>query len=292
MNWLSGFLESWPLLWHGWVVGWLVALTLAIPGVLVVARERIFIGAAVAQASAFGVAVGLWLVPADPHGPWWNALLPAALAIAAAIAAALGVDTGRGRRSSAGARTGWIWLAAGAGTVLVLSGNPYGAHGMERLIASSLLGAGDGDVVVFALLATATLALAAALRDRLAVLAIDPAWAPLAGMRRARWEAGVAIWLGLAVGLAIRSTGLLYAFGCLVVPALAARTVCREVRTQFLVAPLLGLGGAVVAFVVADRRDLPPAQLAVGLLCALVPALAVVAAVVRRMRRTAAARSG
>ena len=60
------FAETWPLLWHGWIAGWLIAVTLALPGVLVVAREQIFIGAAVAQASTVGVAAGMWLVAALP----------------------------------------------------------------------------------------------------------------------------------------------------------------------------------------------------------------------------------
>jgi ABC-type Mn2+/Zn2+ transport system permease subunit len=61
---------------------------------------------------------------------------------------------------------------------------------------------------------------------------------------------------------------MIYTFGCLVLPALAARKICREVRPMFLVAPIIGLGSAVVAFVVAHSVDLPPAQLTVALQCA------------------------
>ena len=279
MTWLLAvwrdFADTWPLLWHGWAAGWLIAVALALPGVLVVAREQIFIGAAVAQASTLGVAAGLWLVAAlaDPggagHGHGGNAI-PGACAALAAIAAALAIGGGsRGGRGSPESRTGWIWLASGAGTVLLLSSSPHGAHGVERLIASSLLGAAAGDVWLFAGLATATLILTLTLRRRLTVLAVDPQLAAVAGIDRRWWEPAIAIWLGLSIGLAIRVSGLLFTFGCLVLPALAARGLCREVRSQFVVAPALALIATLLGFAIANHHDLPPAQVAVGLLCAI-----------------------
>ena len=268
------FAETWPLLWHGWIAGWLIAVTLALPGVLVVAREQIFIGAAVAQASTVGVAAGMWLVAALPaeeaHGHDAGSAIPGAFAALAAIAAALAISCGRRNgRGSPESRTGWIWLASSAGTVLLLSASPHGAHGIERLIASSLLGAESGDAWLFAGLAAATVLLALLLRRPLTVLAIDPSLAAVVGIDRRRWEPLIAIWLGLCIGLAIRVSGLLFAFGCLVLPALAARGLCREVRTQFIVAPVLALGAGVAGFALANHHDLPPAQVAVGLLCAI-----------------------
>lgn len=271
---VGDFAETWPLLWHGWIAGWLIAVTLSLPGVLVVAREQIFIGAAVAQASTVGVAAGLWLVAAlpaeDAHGHDAGSAIPGACAALAAIAAALAISSGRRNgHGSPESRTGWIWLASSAGTVLLLSASPHGAHGIERLIASSLLGAGSGDAWLFAGLAATTVVLALLLRRPLTVLAIDPSLAAVVGINRRRWEPMIAIWLGLCIGLAIRVSGLLFAFGCLVLPALAARGLCREVRTQFIIAPALALGAGVAGFALANHHDLPPAQVAVGLLCAI-----------------------
>lgn len=293
MTWLLAvcrdFADTWPLLWHGWLAGWLIAVTLALPGVLVVAREQIFIGAAVAQASTLGVAVGMWLVAALPgavdgqghphgHGHSGSAGILGVCAAAAAIGAMLAIGGSRGGRGrgSPESRTGWIWLASGAGTVLLLSASPHGAHGIERLIASSLLGASVGDVWMFAGLALASLGLTLLRHRQLTVLAIDPSLAAVVGIERRWWEPAIAIWLGVCIGLAIRVSGLLFAFGCLVLPALAARGLCREVRTQFLVAPMLALSTGVVGFAVANHHDLPPAQVAVGLLCAIPLATSVI----------------
>jgi hypothetical protein len=65
-------------------------------------------------------------------------------------------------------------------------------------------------------------------------------------------------WLGLAVGLSIRSAGMLYTFGCLVLPALVAKNICREVRPMFVVAPAVAVGTATVGFVLANHYDDPP----------------------------------
>jgi zinc transport system permease protein len=62
---------------------------------------------------------------------------------------------------------------------------------------------------------------------------------------------------------------MLYTFGCLVLPALVAKNVCREVRPMFVVAPVIAVGVATVGFVLANHYDDPPAQMTVALLCLL-----------------------
>ena len=107
-------------------------------------------------------------------------------------------------------------------------------------------------------------------RDRLLLFAIDPAMADAVGMRTRVWNGLIAVWLGLAVGLAMRATGLLYSFGCLVLPPLAATALCRESAPLFWVAPLLAVACSAVGFILANHFDLPPAQLAVALQAGLV----------------------
>jgi len=60
---------------------------------------------------------------------------------------------------------------------------------------------------------------------------------------------------------------MLHTFGCLVLPALVAKSLCREVRTMFVVAPLVSLGPGVLGFILAIHYDFPPAQMTVALLC-------------------------
>ena len=56
-----------------WRVG-LIGVLLSLVGVFVVARDQIFIGAAVSQASLFGIAVGMWSghLFAVGAASWWK----------------------------------------------------------------------------------------------------------------------------------------------------------------------------------------------------------------------------
>jgi len=82
-----------------------------------------------------------------------------------------------------------------------------------------------------------------------------------------RWDAAFSIWLGIAVGFSIHVSGVVYAFACLVLPALVAKNLGREIRTMFFLAPVISFGTGVIAFILANRYDFSPGQLATACLC-------------------------
>ncbi|MGD9764198.1 MAG: metal ABC transporter permease [Candidatus Binatia bacterium] len=272
---IAEFLRSWALFHNAYLAGWLIAALLGLSGVIVVARNHIFIGAAVAQASTLGIALGMWLgaalhieVLGGDHAHGVLSFIGVGFAIAAALITA--------REGPSGAReaaTGWVFLAAGSLAILVLAHSPHGLEEIEHLVSSSIIGATPMDVLVFAALtATAVIAVWAA-RDRLMLFASDPAMAAAVGMRTTGWRTALAVWLGLVVGLAMRVTGLLYTFGCLVLPAMAAAALCRETASLFWVAPLIAIACSAVGFVLANHFDDPPGQMAVAVQAVLVAAV-------------------
>ena len=58
---ITRFLASWALFSQAYMTAWLIAIVLSLLGVLVVARDQIFFGAAVAQAATLGIAVAMVL---------------------------------------------------------------------------------------------------------------------------------------------------------------------------------------------------------------------------------------
>jgi ABC-type Mn2+/Zn2+ transport system permease subunit len=102
---------------------------------------------------------------------------------------------------------------------------------------------------------------------KILLFALDPSMASAIGMRMKIWGLATSAWLGLAVGLSIRATGMLYTFGCLVLPALVAKNLCREVRYMFLVAPIVAVGTGAIGFLLANQYDFPPGQMTVALFC-------------------------
>ena len=396
---IAAFLDSWELFGNAYLVGWMIAFALSGIGVWVVARNQIFLGAAVAQASGFGVALALrigssaaavslpWLasdalhaalavgasvatalvtsreahgresseavtgwvfllassgavllVAHSPHGleevkqillstllgvsgtdvwlfaglalltgagiaglqrsillfavdpemagaavslPWLASdALHAALAVGASVATALVTSREAHGRESSEAVTGWVFLLASSGAVLLVAHSPHGLEEVKQILLSTLLGVSGTDVWLFAGLALLTGAGIAGLQRSILLFAVDPEMAGAVGMRTGLWKALTAVWLGVAVGLAIHAAGMLYAFGCLVLPPLIAKNLCREMRSVFVLAPLLGVSAAVVGFVLANHYDTPPAHTTVALFCALLAG-----AWIRRSRR-------
>jgi len=286
---IAEFAASWALFGHAYVAGWLIAVLLSLLGVVVVARDQIFLGAAVSQAAVLGMALALALGSAPGlheqdwmHADWTLLLAGAACAVLGALATAGG---GRRAGESHEAITGWVFLFASCFSVLLLAHSPHGMDEINRLLASTLIGATGSDAYVFGGLVAAVVAVAVAARDRLLLLATDPEMAGAVGLRVRAWNRGVSVALGLAVGLSIHVAGVVYAFGCLVLPALVAKSVCREVRAMCWVAPAIALAGAVAGFVLANHHDLPPAQATVGLLATVLA----VAWVIARLRSARAA---
>jgi ABC-type Mn2+/Zn2+ transport system permease subunit len=255
-------------------VGVLAAFALAQVGVWVVARNQIFLGAAVAQASALGVALALAAAPLAGTGAlaWLDSdLVALGFAVLASVVTAWIVGRPRGARSeSAETLNGWVFLVASSVPVLLLAHSPHGLEEIQRLMFSTLLTASGTDLALFAGLAAAGSALTARASGALLLVSVDPESATAFGLRAPRWRALAALWLGLAVGIAIRASGALFAFGALVLPALAAKGLCREVRSMAWVAPALGAAAAFAGFFAGHAFDVPPAHATVALLAAAV----------------------
>ncbi len=269
---IDGFLASWPLFHNAYIAGWLIGILLSLIGVLVVARDQIFIGAAVSQAAMLGIAVamvlGSWLTIDEQS--WvrshiFHGVMGGLFAILAALFTTRGSNTAG--RESPEAVTGWIFLISVSCAVLLLAHSPHGLEEVNHILSSTIIGATVMDVWLFA---TLTLLTAGALwlwhRSALLVV-LDPEMARAVGMRVGRWEAALSIWLGLAVGFSIHVSGVVYAFACLVLPALIAKNLGREVRTMFFLSPLASLSSGFIAFVLANYYDFPPGQMATACLC-------------------------
>lgn len=264
------FLESWALFHDMYLTGSLIAVLLSMIGVLVVARDQIFLGATVSQASTLGIALAMWLgTLAGSRLEWLESeFFVSAMAVLFCILAALFTwHGGKPKKESYEAATGWVFLLSASISILIVSKSPLGLEEVHRLFSSTIIGSTRSDVVVFALLLPATIFLFCLTRQNILLLAIDPQMAASVGMRRKVWELFISLWLGISVGLSIRSSGMLYTFGCLVLPALTAKNLCREVGSMFYAAPLIALVINGFAFMLANYYDYPPAQVSVALLC-------------------------
>lgn len=274
---IDSFVESWPLFQNAYLSGWLIGVLLSLIGVLVVARDQIFIGAAVSQASLLGIAVGIWsgsLLGTEALS-WWNSDLVHSLmgGLFAVLAAFL--TTGGGRRAGQEtheAITGWVFLFSVSASILLLAHSPHGMEEVNRLLSSTIIGARSEDVWIFSGMTLLTGLVLVVYYRPILLIALDPVMARAAGLRTGLWNGLLSTWLGLAVGFSIHVSGVVFAFASLVLPALIAKNLGRTAGSLFILAPLVSLGMSVLAFIVANAYDYPPGQMAAACLALLLAA--------------------
>lgn len=278
---IEEFLSSWSLFHDSYLVGWLALVLLSMVGVIVVARDQIFIGAAVSQASTLGIAVAIWLgslpVFADVewmheqveslHSSWLLAVSAVLFSILAALLTSKRATRGETTHEST---TGWVFLVSASLSVLLVYRSPHGMEEVQNLMASGIIGATSDEVWLFVGLVALVGGFLLVVRRRALLVLMDEEMARSLGIRTGAWNVGFACLLGLTVGFSLRCVGMLYTFGSLVLPCLAARNLCRRSLPMLVVGPLVGLITGVASFVLANHWDQPPGQLTVALLCAVV----------------------
>ena len=269
MSDLESFISSWSLFAESYLVGILSAVLLALLGIWVVGRRQIFLGAAIAQASGAGVAIALSLQLAlglDASG--MQALVPLLAALSGALVG--WIAAGGLRIHFDEGFVALIFLAGASGSVLLVAHHPEGLEIIHRLLFSTILGATWNDVIILGAATSLAALLVLRFHERLALLTLDPDASSLAGFGARRANRILCVVLGIAVGLVMQATGFLYTFGFLVLPVLALRERCREVRQLLWMAPLLAIVVSLPSFAIAYGLDLPPAQVAVAGLTAVV----------------------
>lgn len=253
---LSNFFQSFSLFGDTYWTAWFAALCLSWLGVIVVSRNQGFLAAALAQASTLGISLSLLM-------EWGK---PALFSVVFAVAASLWMS-GKPSGSRDGARreesTVWVFLLGGSLSTLLLSKQPYGLEEIQSLMASSIMGATATNKIVFGVAALLTGIIAWVSRARWALLLTDSVMAVAIGMRVRAWYIGFALALGLLVGGATQTLGLLFTFGCLVSPAYSARNLSREIQPLFWIAPLVATITVLVGLVLSNAWDYPPGQMVV-----------------------------
>lgn len=253
------FLESWTLFSRTYISALLIGASLSLMGVVVVARGNIFVAAAVAQASMLGVALSLFFGIGQPVLSAVFCSVGASLLIAR--------KHQEGGASTSEEMTGWIFLVGGSFSVLLLARMPYGLKEIQSLFSSSIIGASSSDIIVFGILLFIFVGFLVIWSRRLTLYLSDPVMASAVGSNIFLWSIGIASSLGLATGLAIRSSGMLFTFGAMVLPAQMAKIICRNISGMFLVAPVVALLSIMFGLVLGNYYDLPPAQTVVSLMC-------------------------
>jgi ABC-type Mn2+/Zn2+ transport system permease subunit len=249
----------------------LVGVVCPLVGVYFVLRRMIFLGVALPQLSAAGIACSFvayrLMVGMHEHGN----VSERSLAMLGSLAFTLGgilVLTAfeRRGRETVEARIGVTYAIAAALTILFLALDPHGDAEMVNLLKGDILATTRTSLNLLVGVLGAVVVVLFAFRKEFLLVSFDRDLAVVFGKRVALWDGLLYLVIGATISLGVMTAGPLVTFGFLVVPTLTARMLTSRMLTFSLVAAALGGVAAFGGFYGAYRLDLPlgPAEVALA----------------------------
>jgi ABC-type Mn2+/Zn2+ transport system permease subunit len=241
----------------------LVGLVCPLVGVFLVMRRLVFMGVALPQISSTGVAVALslplWLgFNLSEHSSHSTHMLAFIGSITFSLTAILVLAflERRGRGQPEG-RLGTAYVVAAAMSILLLSKNPYGEIGWLDMMKGEVIAISNFDLGLTAATLTLVIAVMGLFHRELLLVSFDREMAIILRKNVIFWDVLLYLLIGMTVSMAVLSVGPLIAFGFLLIPALSAHMVARNMRQFIVLASLIGGLAAFLGFCIAYKFDLP-----------------------------------
>ncbi|MBI2963709.1 MAG: metal ABC transporter permease [Deltaproteobacteria bacterium] len=246
----------------------LIGLVCPLVGVYFVLRRMIFLGVALPQLSAAGVAFAFLsrsLLGAHRHGESAERLLAIVGSLGFAFVGLVVLAAlERQGRETLEARIGVTYAFAAAASILFVAADPYGEAEMTHLLKGDIVTTTGTSLRLLAGVLGAVAVALVALRKELLLVSFDREMALVLGKRAGFWDAVLYLLIGVTISFGVMTAGPLVTFGFLVVPPLTARLMTRHMLTFSAVAAGLGAATAFVGFYLAYRLDLPLGPTDVG----------------------------
>ncbi len=263
---LSELVRSFP---HPVLAGLLTAAVCAALGVFVILKRVVFIGIALSETAACGIAVA-WLL----HWP------PMAGAMAATLAAVLLLaGPFESRRIPRDAMLGIVFVAASSLALLLVSGSGFGLQEIRALLYGDLILAGRADTILLAAVLLPSAAALAVFGRPILYSFLDRDAAAVLRVRPALWDALFFLLLGAVEAAASKTAGTLLVFCHLVVPSSMALLLSRRLAVVLAIAVGSAVFSTLAGLTVSYRHDLPTNQT----ICAVSVALLIIAALGRSL---------
>ena len=257
-----------------------MALACSVLGVYVVLRRIVFVGAALAQLSSAGIALGLFLYGLGIGGELTHH--PVAMALIVTIAGAMFFGLGGGGRAGVppDAVIGVTYaVAAAAGILLIAKAKTGEAH--DIFLQGNILGITRLDTMILLAVAVPVLLVHAVFYKEFLFVSFDRETARTLGYNVRFWNLLLYFTLGVVIAYAMQFAGVMLVFNFLVLPAVTGILLARSMAGIFTVAVASALCAALLGFSLSVPFDLPsgPAIVAVS------GAIALLSWLVRSLRR-------
>ena len=239
-----------------------IGVVCAYLGLFCVLRGIVFLGVALAQLAAAGVAGAFVVADLLPPGAAETARRTGASlsGVALAVLGSLGLASRpHGARVPADARVGLVYAGSAALAVLLVWRSSRGLAELRNLLAGDVVVARHEDLVPLWIGLLAVCAVHAVFWRRFLLVSQDPEFAQSLGLpvRRLQWL--LLATLAVAIALSLRAGGLLLVFGFLVLPPVCGLCVGERVRGVFGYTFASAVSGGFLGYLAASYADLPVA---------------------------------
>lgn len=228
--------------------GLLTGLVLPLVGVLMYARRMVFLGVALPQVSATGVAAAIFWHLAfhrgeGPHSDLLVALTGSTLLTTGVLLFLAALE--RHGRGLVEGRIGAVYVFAGAVTILFLASEQIPEVGVVQLLRGQIIAISDRDMLLLLGFYSAVAFVLWSFRRELLLVAVDRDVALSMGKRVWAWDLALYGLVGMTISLGVLSVGPLLTFAFLLLPPM----VGLRLAARFHIVPVVaGLTGGLIAF--------------------------------------------
>jgi ABC-type Mn2+/Zn2+ transport system permease subunit len=261
--------------------GFLIATVCSLLGVFVILKRVVFIGIALSEAAALGVAAAIMF---HIH-PFLGATV-----VTLATVAILAYPFER-QRLPRDAVLGIIFVLASSLSVLLVARSGFGLHEVQSLLYGDLILTDRTDLaIILVTLVPVLIYLLVFIRPSLYTF-LDREAARVMGVRVMIWELLFFFSLGVAVSAASKVAGALLVFCYLVVTPSAALLLSKRLWLVMLSAVLVSVAATMIGMVWSFRSDLPTNQAVAAVACGLFAAVLILVGIRRLLVRRVPAES-
>ena len=241
----------WEMFPYAVLSGLLIATVCALLGVFVVLKRIVFIGIALSQVAAAGIALAFLL-----HFP--PILGAAAATLLCVTVLACPYETERVPRDAV---LGAVFLLASALSILIVAKSGFGLDEVKALLYGDLIITGKTDLLLISCILLPVLAVFLLFLRPIVYTFVDREQARVLGIRTFLWELLFFYLLGIAVSGSSNMGGALLVFCHLTVPPMAGMLLCRRLWNVVAVSVGIACASTLLGIYLSFRFDLPTNQL-------------------------------
>lgn len=241
--WLPG--ESFLL--HALAAAVLAGSLCAFIGVFISLKNIIFVGLALSEVAALGVALGLFA-----------GLSPVAGAFVLTIAAGIFFwHPGFRKTLTAETLIGFTFVLAGVLSVLIISRAPMIKSGGVDLLSGNILYVSGKEVWYILITLCAAAVVFGAFFRKILYAGFDPDSASASGVSAKLYDFILYFTLSLAIAVSMRSAGVLFVFGSLIIPPIIGLMLGNRIWKVFFIAVLAAVLSAPAGIIISYYGDFP-----------------------------------